>query len=158
MTTFLLLPLLLLTSFGGGNPLSPCSSYASQGYDCVPYYLCKDGYIVTDGEGVIDPRGLARRRIVNSRPENARIVNSRPEDASCPVVFDVCGKDLDFVDAVSNPTTAVSPSSSSDVVTCEALRPDTTVSVFIFQSHRTPRRRSRHTAMQPCEKSCIGLR
>ena len=132
MTVFLLLPLLLLNSFGAGDTLSPCSSFTSQGYDCVPYYLCKDGYIVTDGEGVIDPRGLGRRRQVE-KAGTARIANSRPEDALCPVVFDVCCRDLDFSAPHQNskPTTAASPSSSG-VVTCEALRPDTTVSVFLF--------------------------
>ena len=139
MTIFLLLPLLLLKSFDAANTLPSCSSFASQGYDCVPYYLCKDGYIVTDGEGVIDPRGLAKRR----QPEKvkARITNWRPEDASCPVIFDVCCKDFDFSeDQISTQTAASLP--AADVVTCEALRPDTTVSVVLFLSHR-PTRTSR---------------
>ena len=130
MTIFLLCPLLLLNSFGAADTLPSCSSFASQGYDCVPYYLCKDGYIVTDGEGVIDPRGLTMRR----QPEKvkARITNWRPEDASCPVIFDVCCKDFEFSDDQTlTPTTAASPP-SADVVTCEALRPDTTVSMFFF--------------------------
>ena len=137
MTIFPLLPVLLLNSPGGANTLSPCSSFANQGYDCVPYYLCKDGNIVTDGEGIIDPRGLGRRRQAE-KEANARIANSRPEDASCPVVFDVCCRDLEFSAPyqTSTPTTAASPS-SSDVVTCEALRPDITVSVIQDQIKRS---------------------
>ena len=134
MPSFLLLPLLYLNSFAAANSLPPCSSFASQGYDCVPYYLCKDGYIVTDGEGVIDPRGLAMRRQAK-REMRARIANWRPEDASCPVIFDVCCKDFNFAaQQTSTPTTAAAPTpTDADVVTCEALRPDTTVSVFLFR-------------------------
>ena len=33
-----------------------CSSYARLGYECVPYYQCRDGHIITDGEGLIDIR------------------------------------------------------------------------------------------------------
>ena len=124
-----LVPLLSLffLRFSRANTLSSCSSFASQGYDCVPYYLCKDGNIVTDGEGVIDPRGLAMRR--KAEKDEARTVNWTPEEAeeaSCPVIFDVCCKDLDFTDQTSTPFPT---SPSVHVVTCEALRPDTTVSV-----------------------------
>ena len=58
-----MLHLLLLPSFSLCSP-SPCSSHSSEGYSCVPYYLCRDGAIVTDGKGLIDPR-VAKERVVN---------------------------------------------------------------------------------------------
>ena len=45
-------------SYPGGNlnnnPALDDSSYTPD--CCVPYYLCKDGNIITDGEGLIDIR------------------------------------------------------------------------------------------------------
>ena len=131
MTIFPLLPVLLLNSPGGANTLSPCSSFANQGYDCVPYYLCKGGYIVTDGEGVIDPRGLLTRR---GQTEEERISNWKPEDASCPVIFEVCCKDAAF----SVPTLTSTTATTQDLVTCEALRPDTTVGGCLTLSQLNP--------------------
>ena len=62
--------------------------------------------------------------------DKARIANWGPEDASCPVIFDVCCKDFDFSDDQTlTPTTAASLPPTADVVTCVALRPDTTVSI-----------------------------
>ena len=110
-----------------------CSAFATQGYDCVPYYLCKDGYIVTDGEGVIDPRGLLTRR---RQTEEERIANWKPEDASCPVIFEVCCKDAAF--SVPTLTSTTAPTSTQDHVTCEALRPDTTVGGCLTLSQLNP--------------------
>ena len=34
-----------------------CSEFAGCGYFCVPYYQCgSDNKIITDGDGLIDPR------------------------------------------------------------------------------------------------------
>jgi len=33
-----------------------CTYYAEYGFECVPYYQCKDGYIITDGAGLFDIR------------------------------------------------------------------------------------------------------
>merc|ERR1712142_1306541 len=33
-----------------------CTYYAEYGFECVPYYQCAGGYIVTDGSGLFDIR------------------------------------------------------------------------------------------------------
>jgi len=62
-----------------------CEDYTeSQGYECVPYYQCHNGTIITDGAGLIDIRngfGLALN----------------PEESKCEGFLDVCCKDPDFV-------------------------------------------------------------
>merc|ERR1711915_1121716 len=61
-----------------------CADYTeSQGYECVPYYQCHNGTIITDGSGLIDIR-------------NGFGVLT-PEDTKCPGFLDVCCKDPDFV-------------------------------------------------------------
>merc|ERR1711890_143954 len=55
----------------------------SQGYECVPYYQCHNGTIITDGGGLIDIR-------------NGFGILS-PEDSKCPGFLDVCCLDPDFV-------------------------------------------------------------
>merc|ERR1711988_1153832 len=65
------------------NVFENCVDYtASQGYECVPYYQCNNGTIITDGEGLIDIR-------------NGFGILS-PEDSKCPGFLDVCCKDPDF--------------------------------------------------------------
>merc|ERR1712025_503174 len=61
-----------------------CGDYTdSLGYECVPYYHCHNGTIITDGSGLIDIR-------------NGFGVLT-PEDSKCPGFLDVCCKDPDFV-------------------------------------------------------------
>merc|ERR1712121_390263 len=60
-----------------------CEDYADQGYDRVPYYQCHNGFIITDGGGLIDIR-------------NGFGILS-PEDSKCPGFLDVCCLDPDFV-------------------------------------------------------------
>merc|ERR1712112_244551 len=61
-----------------------CGDYTdSLGYECVPYYQCHNGTIITDGAGLIDIR-------------NGFGVLT-PEDSKCPGFLDVCCKDPDFV-------------------------------------------------------------
>jgi len=60
-----------------------CEDYASQGYECVPYYQCHNGTIITDGGGLIDVR-------------NGFGILS-PEDSKCEGFLDVCCQDPDFV-------------------------------------------------------------
>merc|ERR1712133_178263 len=61
-----------------------CADYTeSLGYECVPYYQCHNGTIITDGAGLIDIR-------------NGFGVLT-PEDSKCPGFLDVCCKDPDFV-------------------------------------------------------------
>jgi len=61
-----------------------CADYTEEfGYECVPYYQCSNGSIITDGAGLIDIRnGFAALN---------------PEDSKCPGFLDVCCKDPDFV-------------------------------------------------------------
>ena len=61
-----------------------CSSYTEQlGYQCVPYYQCANGTIITDGAGLIDIRnGFAALD---------------PEESKCPGFLEVCCRDPDFV-------------------------------------------------------------
>merc|ERR1712107_735980 len=61
-----------------------CAEYTEQyGYECVPYYQCHNGTIITDGAGLIDIRG--------------GFGELHPEDSKCPGFLDVCCKDPDFV-------------------------------------------------------------
>jgi len=61
-----------------------CADYTETlGYECVPYYQCHNGTIITDGAGLIDIR-------------NGFGVLT-PEDSKCPGFLDVCCKDPDFV-------------------------------------------------------------
>merc|ERR1711936_1421278 len=61
-----------------------CADYTeSLGYECVPYYQCHNGTIITDGAGLIDIRnGFGALT---------------PEDSKCPGFLDVCCKDPDFI-------------------------------------------------------------
>ena len=96
------------------NIFENCADYtASQGYECVPYYQCHNGTIITDGGGLIDIR-------------NGFGILS-PEDSKCPgkqfkVFFnvsnpfisttgylDVCCKDPDFVPPPPPPVQAYAP-------------------------------------------------
>merc|ERR1712001_561198 len=61
-----------------------CADYTELlGYECVPYYQCHNGTIITDGAGLIDIR--------NGFGALA------PEDSKCPGFLDVCCKDPDFI-------------------------------------------------------------
>jgi len=69
---------------------SECSSYASLGYECVEYYQCRDGHIITDGEGLIDIRFGA------TPAQDSAILD--PTVSKCPGQLEVCCKDPDHVD------------------------------------------------------------
>jgi len=61
-----------------------CADYTeSLGYECVPYYQCHNGTIITDGAGLIDIRN--------------GFGSLTPEDSKCPGFLDVCCKDPDFI-------------------------------------------------------------
>lgn len=77
--------------------------YASQGFQCVPYYQCDDlGEIITDGgEGLIDIRG-----------NFGQTVQLDPDNSKCPGDLEVCCRHPDFTDAVTGPpvkTTTTTP-------------------------------------------------
>ena len=66
-----------------------CSDYTEEfGYECVPYYQCENGLILTDQDFGI---GLIDKRI------DLNTVNLSPEDSKCPHYLDVCCKNPDFV-------------------------------------------------------------
>merc|ERR1711915_451574 len=69
---------------------SECSSYACLGYECVEYYQCRDGHIITDGEGLIDIRFGA------TPAQDSAILD--PTVSKCPGQLEVCCKDPDHVD------------------------------------------------------------
>jgi len=61
-----------------------CADYTERyGYECVPYYQCHNGTIITDGAGLIDIRN--------------GFGTLTPEDSKCPGFLDVCCKDPDFI-------------------------------------------------------------
>jgi len=61
-----------------------CAEYTKEfGYECVPYYQCQNGTIITDGTGLIDIRG--------------GFGSLTPEDSKCPGFLEVCCKDPYFV-------------------------------------------------------------
>ena len=78
------------------NVFENCADYTeSQGYECVPYYQCYNGTIITDGGGLIDIR-------------NGFGILS-PEESKCPGFLDVCCKDPDFVPPPPAPVQAYAP-------------------------------------------------
>ena len=64
------------------NQFENCADYTER-YECVPYYQCANGSIITDGGGLIDIRN------------GFGALNA--EDGKCPGFLDVCCKDPDFV-------------------------------------------------------------
>jgi len=66
------------------NRFENCADYTEKfGFECVPYYQCANGSIITDGGGLIDIRnGFGALDA---------------EDGKCPGFLDVCCKDPDFV-------------------------------------------------------------
>merc|ERR1711884_809659 len=65
-----------------------CGEYTEEfGYECVPFYQCENGTIITDGAGLLDPRMV---QIENGYASLA------PELSKCPGATEVCCKDPDF--------------------------------------------------------------
>merc|ERR1711936_392825 len=78
------------------NGFENCADYtATRGYECVPYYQCHNGSIITDGGGLIDIR-------------NGFGILS-PEESKCPGFLDVCCRDPDFVPPPPPPVAKYSP-------------------------------------------------
>jgi len=75
-----------------------CDFYKdTQGFECVPYYQCNDGTIITDGYGLIDIRFGGTDDL---EPELAVLDST---DLMCPGSLDVCCKDPDFVSTTQKP-------------------------------------------------------
>merc|ERR1711936_178583 len=65
-----------------------CYEYTKEyGYECVPFYQCHNGTIITDGAGLLDPRMV--------KIENG-FASLAPELSKCPGATEVCCKDPDF--------------------------------------------------------------
>merc|ERR1719450_1401824 len=77
-----------------------CDFYQeTEGFECVPYYQCDDGTIITDGFGLIDIRFGGSDA---AEPELAVLDST---DLMCPGSLDVCCKDPDFVRSTPAPFT-----------------------------------------------------
>ena len=77
-----------------------CDFYReTEGFECVPYYQCDDGTIITDGFGLIDIRFGGTDA---AEPELAVLDST---DLMCPGSLDVCCKDPDFVKSTPAPFT-----------------------------------------------------
>merc|ERR1719228_3179629 len=75
-----------------------CDFYReTEGFECVPYYQCDDGTIITDGFGLIDIRFGGTDA---AEPELAVLDST---DLMCPGSLDVCCKDPDFVSTTEAP-------------------------------------------------------
>ena len=69
-----------------------CDFYTkTEGFECVPYYQCDGGTIITDGYGLIDIRFGGSD---SGQPELAVLDST---DLMCPGSLDICCKDPDFV-------------------------------------------------------------
>jgi secreted trypsin-like serine protease len=60
-----------------------CTFYKESGFECVPYYQCKDGYIITDGAGLFDIR-------------NGFSDVLDPANSKCESYLEVCCRDENF--------------------------------------------------------------
>lgn len=67
------------------NAFENCEEYSSFGFECVPYYQCHNGSIITDGVGLIDIRN--------------GFGTLSPEGSKCPGLLDVCCKDPEYVES-----------------------------------------------------------
>jgi hypothetical protein len=61
-----------------------CEEYSGFGFECVPYYQCHNGSIITDGKGLIDIRN--------------GFGTLDPVASKCPGLLDVCCKDPEFIE------------------------------------------------------------
>merc|ERR1719326_2368706 len=67
-----------------------CDFYReTEGFECVPYYQCEGGQIITDGAGLIDIR-------FGGGSEEPEFAVLDATDLMCPGSLDICCKDPDF--------------------------------------------------------------
>jgi len=62
-----------------------CTYYAEYGFECVPYYQCAGGYIITDGGGLFDIRSGLQDTL-------------DPAGSKCESYLEVCCRDESFSD------------------------------------------------------------
>jgi len=80
-----------------------CSYYEEYGYSCVPYYNCKNGEIITDGDSLFDIRG----NFGADTRSNLQVIQLDPLASKCPSYLEVCCKDPDYGDYTDELTTIV---------------------------------------------------
>merc|ERR1712186_322044 len=91
------------------NVFENCADYtATQGYECVPYYNCKNGTIITDGGGLIDIR--------------SNFLD--PLTSKCPSYLEVCCRHEDYED---DPLPTRPPPATRRPNTPRPTRPPTTL-------------------------------
>merc|ERR1719510_2588556 len=109
-----------------------CDFYReTEGFECVPYYQCDGGQIITDGAGLIDIR------FGGSEEPEVAVLDAT--DLMCPGSLDICCKDPDFTQACSGyncdltantttsttSTTTTTPTPTTTTTTTTPSTPDT---------------------------------
>jgi len=87
-----------------------CTFYYEYGFECVPYYQCQDGFIITDGAGLFDIR-------------NGFDPVLDPENSKCESYLEVCCRDENFSDVPlpkrPKPTTTTTTTTTTPKPTTE---------------------------------------
>ena len=86
-----------------------CSYYQEEGfgYECVPYYNCKNGEIITDGDSLFDIRGNFGDLEGQTRSGLSDFIKLDPLASKCPSYLEVCCRhpDYDEYDITVRPST-----------------------------------------------------
>merc|ERR1712018_942352 len=90
-----------------------CSYYQEEGfgYECVPYYNCKNGEIITDGDSLFDIRGNFGDLEGQTRSGLNEFIKLDPLASKCPGYLEVCCRhpDYDEYDITVRPVTKPPP-------------------------------------------------
>ena len=88
-----------------------CSYYQEEGfgYECVPYYNCKNGEIITDGDSLFDIRGNFGDEDLDGQTRSgaSNFIKLDPLASKCPSYLEVCCRhpDYDEYDITVRPST-----------------------------------------------------
>ena len=88
-----------------------CSYYQEEGfgYECVPYYNCKNGEIITDGDSLFDIRGNFGDEGLDGQSRSGvnDFIKLDPLASKCPSYLEVCCRhpDYDEYDITVRPST-----------------------------------------------------
>jgi len=88
-----------------------CSYYIEEGfgYECVPYYNCKNGEIITDGDSLFDIRGNFGDEDLDGQTRSGanNFIKLDPLASKCPSYLEVCCRhpDYDEYDITVRPST-----------------------------------------------------
>jgi len=98
-----------------------CSYYQEEGfgYECVPYYNCKNGEIITDGDSLFDIRGNFGDLEGQTRSGLNEFIKLDPLASKCPSYLEVCCRhpDYDEYDITVRPVTKPSTNRPPRVTT-----------------------------------------